>query len=162
MQVPSPTEKDILRTVKLVPLDGQGQLTSLGSIKHASAKCMPCLHWQAGHCWQGALCHRCHVGHPGNQLTRVRPSREARNRIRKRQRMVVEVASMSPELAYLLVPTGCSDLVGGSAGSLTGPDGESANQAGSSTSRDLPPHAPVRESEVDILEALMNGVVIRL
>lgn len=66
-----------------IPLNEHGELTSLGSIQHASGKCLPCLFWFKGACAKAVQCSYCHVKHPGQKNKRIRPSKKTRVHMRK-------------------------------------------------------------------------------
>jgi len=75
----------------------QGEWASVGSIKHESGLCSPCLFWFRESCSKGILCNYCHFRHPGQKSKRIRPSRKARLQMRaeaESQAMVAAVESM--------------------------------------------------------------------
>lgn len=71
-------------TLDLVPLDEAGSYTSVGSIGHANGDCKPCAYWFKGVCAHGVMCRRCHIVHSGQKSKRLRPSKQARQRIRQK------------------------------------------------------------------------------
>lgn len=62
-----------------IPLDPQGNLTSLGSILHGdtphSGTCKPCLFFCKGRCSKGHLCIHCHLPHPAQEVEQLRRKR---------------------------------------------------------------------------------------
>jgi len=67
-----------------IPVDHEGRLTSVGTLKHADGQCKPCLFWFEGKCKRSVLCSYCHVVHRGQTRKRIRPSK------RYREKMAVE------------------------------------------------------------------------
>lgn len=67
-----------------IPLDADGQVTSLGSIPHlkepAGADCRPCAFLFKGRCLKSELCLYCHFKHPERKPKRLRPSKNTRMR----------------------------------------------------------------------------------
>jgi len=65
-----------------MPLDEQGEMTSVGSISHRNGSCRQCLfhHTKVG-CQNGILCDFCHFSH--SRKTKSRPGRGKRDRYRK-------------------------------------------------------------------------------
>lgn len=61
-----------------IPRNDQGQLASLGSIRHASGKCSPCIFWFNSSCMKGLSCTYCHFKHKGQKFKRIRPSKKTR------------------------------------------------------------------------------------
>lgn len=82
LQTPEQLPPDVLQNI---PRDSSGQLTSVGSIAHADSSCSPCAYWFKGVCAHGVACRHCHLVHDGQKRKRLRPSKQARQRIRKRQ-----------------------------------------------------------------------------
>jgi hypothetical protein len=66
----------------LVPRNERGQLSSVGSISHASGQCCPCLFWFKGVCAKGLHCSYCHMWHKGQKNKRIRPSKKTRKQMR--------------------------------------------------------------------------------
>lgn len=77
----SPTEQDTL--LRQVPRDTSGKITSIGSIRHGTAECLPCLFWFKGTCAKGVRCTYCHFRHKGQKKKRIRPSKSTRLRLRE-------------------------------------------------------------------------------
>jgi len=66
-----------------IPRDASGNLTSVGSIGHATGQCSPCAYWFKNICKYKVDCHYCHFIHPGQKSKRLRPSKQTRMRLRK-------------------------------------------------------------------------------
>jgi len=76
---------DIETLKKSIPLDSDGNFTSLGSAGHASGNCKVCLfaHSKAG-CTNGMYCNFCHHYHKRpKRKNKLRPSKGKRDRYRK-------------------------------------------------------------------------------
>jgi len=73
---------NIQNLLPLVPRNERGQLSSLGSISHASGQCCPCLFWFRGVCAKGVHCSYCHMWHKGQRNKRIRPSKKTRKQMR--------------------------------------------------------------------------------
>lgn len=71
-------DQDLSRLISQIPHNSQGQLTSIGSIEHASNTCKPCLFWFQGTCSKGVLCTYCHMAHKGQRTKRIRPGKKMR------------------------------------------------------------------------------------
>lgn len=65
-----------------VPRNDQGEISSIGSILHASNTCSPCLFWFRKSCSKSIQCGYCHFRHAGQKNKRIRPSRKARLQMR--------------------------------------------------------------------------------
>uniref|UniRef100_A0A7S0AEE1 C3H1-type domain-containing protein n=1 Tax=Pyrodinium bahamense TaxID=73915 RepID=A0A7S0AEE1_9DINO len=76
-----PAQGDLLARI---PRNENGELTSIGSICHEVGGCNPCPHWFKGVCANGLACKHCHFLHDGQRPRRLRPSKQARARLRKR------------------------------------------------------------------------------
>jgi len=76
----SPEEVQELKSK--MPLDEQGEMTSVGSCLHGGGSCRPCLfqNTKVG-CHNGILCDFCHLPH--NRKTKPRPCKGKRERYRK-------------------------------------------------------------------------------
>mmetsp|Transcript_17183 Transcript_17183/g.46543 ORF Transcript_17183/g.46543 Transcript_17183/m.46543 type:complete len:353 (-) Transcript_17183:311-1369(-) len=62
-----------------IPRYATGEISSLGSFKHASQKCLPCLFWNRKTCSRGLRCEYCHILH---EKKRSRPSKKTRVHLR--------------------------------------------------------------------------------
>lgn len=80
---------EALELLARVPQNSAGELTSVGSIKHAEGNCDPCAYWFKGMCTHGVECRHCHVLHAGQRARRLRPSKSARHRARHRMQRAV-------------------------------------------------------------------------
>ncbi|CAJ1358511.1 unnamed protein product [Effrenium voratum] len=89
---PPPLEAEILEEI---PLDEEGQLTSIGSVLHGSGECRPCafLGSERRPCSNGAACLFCHLPHD--------PRRKVR--LGRRKRLVPRSARPLSTLATLAV-----------------------------------------------------------
>jgi len=58
------------------------QYASIGSIKHNSGDCSPCLFWFRRSCAKGVHCDYCHFRHKGQRNKRIRPSKKTRMQMR--------------------------------------------------------------------------------
>mmetsp|Transcript_80355 Transcript_80355/g.186589 ORF Transcript_80355/g.186589 Transcript_80355/m.186589 type:complete len:320 (-) Transcript_80355:111-1070(-) len=67
-----------------IPRNERGELTSIGSIGHEAGQCNACPFWFKGVCLNGLACRNCHFLHDGQRPRRLRPSKQARERLRKR------------------------------------------------------------------------------
>jgi len=63
-----------------VPKNDEGKFSSVGSIGHARADCMPCAYWFRGFCKFSVTCKYCHFSHEGQKKKRLRPSKVTRQR----------------------------------------------------------------------------------
>eukprot|EP00747_Dinoflagellata_sp_TGD_P154394 gnl/TRDRNA2_/TRDRNA2_177496_c0_seq17.p1 gnl/TRDRNA2_/TRDRNA2_177496_c0~~gnl/TRDRNA2_/TRDRNA2_177496_c0_seq17.p1 ORF type:complete len:309 (-),score=44.06 gnl/TRDRNA2_/TRDRNA2_177496_c0_seq17:133-1059(-) len=69
-----------------IPLNEDGELTSVGSIKHDRGQCRPCAYWFRSVCAHSILCRHCHLTHDGRKSGKgLRPSKQSRQRMRARQ-----------------------------------------------------------------------------
>lgn len=57
-------------------------MPSIGSIAHASGKCIPCILWFQLKCTKGVYCRYCHLLHPGQKKKRIRRSKNVRFALR--------------------------------------------------------------------------------
>jgi len=57
-------------------------VVSIGSAKHATGECSPCLFWFRKSCAKGAHCDYCHFRHKGQRNKRIRPSKKTRMQMR--------------------------------------------------------------------------------
>lgn len=62
-----------------IPRYPTGEISSLGSFKHASQNCLPCLFWNRKTCSRGLRCEYCHILH---EKKRSRPSKKTRVHLR--------------------------------------------------------------------------------
>jgi len=92
-----------------IPRKTDGALTSVGSIGHESGNCRPCAYWFKGICSQSLACSSCHMTHDGQKCKRLRPSKQARMRMRARNQaftdLVAETDDPEPESADLCAQT---------------------------------------------------------
>eukprot|EP00747_Dinoflagellata_sp_TGD_P170061 gnl/TRDRNA2_/TRDRNA2_200655_c0_seq1.p1 gnl/TRDRNA2_/TRDRNA2_200655_c0~~gnl/TRDRNA2_/TRDRNA2_200655_c0_seq1.p1 ORF type:complete len:390 (+),score=39.60 gnl/TRDRNA2_/TRDRNA2_200655_c0_seq1:54-1172(+) len=65
-----------------IPRNDRGEVSSIGSIKHASNQCSPCLFWFRKSCAKGINCDYCHFRHKGQRNKRIRPSKKTRMQMR--------------------------------------------------------------------------------
>jgi hypothetical protein len=67
------TLESVVVSEEEIPRDEWGNLTSIGSIKHACKECKPCVfHYHAGRvCANGINCEFCHFWHPRKHRTRA-------------------------------------------------------------------------------------------
>lgn len=65
-----------------IPRNQKGKLTSLGSIRHKTGNCSPCLFWFRQCCTKGVNCDYCHIRHKGQKNKRIRPSKKTRMQMR--------------------------------------------------------------------------------
>lgn len=65
-----------------IPRNDEGQITTLGSLRHGSGDCSPCVFWFQNACVKGMLCSYCHFRHAGQRTKRIRPSKRTRQRLR--------------------------------------------------------------------------------
>jgi len=69
-----------------VPRDPNGELTSVGSLKHEDKDCMPCLFWMRTRCKHGLLCTYCHMEqHRNDKFKPIRASKTTRERQQKKR-----------------------------------------------------------------------------
>lgn len=61
------------------PGDDESEIASLGSAKHSTGECSPCIFWFKHQCAKGAQCRYCHLAHKGQKNKRIRPSKRTRN-----------------------------------------------------------------------------------
>jgi len=67
-----------------VPRNSNGELTSVGSLKHEDKTCQPCLFWLQLGCKKGVLCTYCHLEkHLDDKPKSIRASKRARDRLKK-------------------------------------------------------------------------------
>eukprot|EP00441_Pelagodinium_beii_P036682 CAMPEP_0197627010 /NCGR_PEP_ID=MMETSP1338-20131121/5745_1 /TAXON_ID=43686 ORGANISM="Pelagodinium beii, Strain RCC1491" /NCGR_SAMPLE_ID=MMETSP1338 /ASSEMBLY_ACC=CAM_ASM_000754 /LENGTH=205 /DNA_ID=CAMNT_0043197619 /DNA_START=55 /DNA_END=672 /DNA_ORIENTATION=- len=74
-----------------IPRNENGDLTSAGSIKHASGQCVPCIFWFRGQCRKKLNCTHCHFIHPGQKPKRHKPTNRARHLIRVNKEMLEQL-----------------------------------------------------------------------
>jgi hypothetical protein len=55
---------------------------SIGSSKHHTGECSPCVFWLKRSCVKGVECDYCHMQHQGQKYKRIRPSKRTRRRLR--------------------------------------------------------------------------------
>jgi len=77
-------ELDKNGTLAQIPRKAGGELSSVGSILHAEAKCSPCAYWFKGICKYSIGCTYCHYVHEGQKSKRLRASKQTRMRIKRR------------------------------------------------------------------------------
>lgn len=69
---------------KHVPLDANGQMTSIGSVIHFKPEigthCRPCIFWSKGRCGKAHCCLYCHYRHANVERKRLRASKATRER----------------------------------------------------------------------------------
>jgi len=88
---PTPADLLVLRALPstdlqhLVPLDEDGEPTSVGSFAHECGDCIPCIYRSRGLCVRGMNCDFCHVRHSTLKCKRPRPPKHVRERLRRRE-----------------------------------------------------------------------------
>lgn len=85
-----------------VPRDSNGELTSIGSLKHEDNACSPCLFWKQHRCKKGMLCEFCHMEqHRNEKVKSIRASKSTRERQKalaeRAARLLVHVRASSVE-----------------------------------------------------------------
>lgn len=91
-------ELDAEGKLSLIPRNGHDVLSSLGSIGHEENNCsQPCAYWFKGICKYGVACAYCHFTHEGQKMKRLRPSKQTRMRIRRRDGFGSETGCNSSE-----------------------------------------------------------------
>jgi len=85
LAVPIIMELDKAGLLAQVPRNQAGALTSVGSIGHENGTCRPCAYWFKGICARDIVCMHCHLTHEGQKSKRLRPSKQARARMRARK-----------------------------------------------------------------------------
>jgi len=65
-----------------IPRSDKGNISSIGSTKHDTGECSPCLFWFKNQCAKGLLCDYCHFRHSGQKNKRIRPSKRSRMQMR--------------------------------------------------------------------------------
>jgi hypothetical protein len=73
-----------------IPRGSTGELASVGSLRHASQDCSPCAYWFKGLCKYSICCTYCHLMHDCQKSKRLRPSKQARMRMRRWEAQKVE------------------------------------------------------------------------
>jgi len=69
-----------------VPRNSNGELSSIGALKHELKACQPCLFWRQASCTKGLLCTYCHLDkHLDEKSKSIRPSKSTRERLKKRR-----------------------------------------------------------------------------
>eukprot|EP00747_Dinoflagellata_sp_TGD_P170875 gnl/TRDRNA2_/TRDRNA2_203594_c0_seq1.p1 gnl/TRDRNA2_/TRDRNA2_203594_c0~~gnl/TRDRNA2_/TRDRNA2_203594_c0_seq1.p1 ORF type:complete len:322 (-),score=48.06 gnl/TRDRNA2_/TRDRNA2_203594_c0_seq1:93-992(-) len=82
----------------LIPRNEDGELTSVGSMRHHEQGCTPCLFWFRNTCAKSIQCGYCHFVHKEQKTRRIRPSKKTRqlmkeaDEIEMQERIVVESA----------------------------------------------------------------------
>lgn len=82
-----------------LPVDEQGQPTTVGSLLHESGRCKPCLYRDASEvCADGLLCRFCHLSHKARQRrrTKLRPCKGKRDRYRKLVSRIADTIKADP------------------------------------------------------------------
>lgn len=89
---------DLRKLMDKIPVDSEGQPTSLGSMHHSARKCNPCLYFctPAG-CPTGVLCTECHIPHI--RKNGYRPCKAKRDRQKMKAAREASNASLPSELA---------------------------------------------------------------
>lgn len=83
-------ELEAAGVLEQVPRDDDGRLTSVGAISHRFGQCTPCAYWFKGICKFSVKCTYCHFVHEGQKSKRLRPPKQTRMRMRRRQLMAME------------------------------------------------------------------------
>jgi len=65
-----------------IPRNDRGEISSIGSIGHATNECSPCIFWFKKSCAKGLHCDYCHFQHKGQRNKRIRPSKKTRMQMR--------------------------------------------------------------------------------
>eukprot|EP00930_Biecheleria_cincta_P083006 TRINITY_DN72649_c0_g1_i1.p1 TRINITY_DN72649_c0_g1~~TRINITY_DN72649_c0_g1_i1.p1 ORF type:complete len:272 (-),score=32.65 TRINITY_DN72649_c0_g1_i1:249-1064(-) len=66
-----------------IPRNDEGEITSIGSLKHSLGTCTPCIFWFRGNCRNSLSCMFCHLRHPGQKGKRHKPNKRARQLMRQ-------------------------------------------------------------------------------
>ncbi|CAJ1393608.1 unnamed protein product [Effrenium voratum] len=109
---PPPLEAEILEEI---PLDEEGQLTSIGSVLHGSGECRPCafLGSERRPCSNGAACLFCHLPHDPRR--KVRLGRRKRREMRSGAEAALAAANgdiaPAPRYIPIALPVGCAEMV---------------------------------------------------
>lgn len=92
------SEAELEELLACVPLDEQGNPTSVGSISHATGKCKRCLFvsTKVG-CVNGVLCPFCHFPH--SRKKPMRPNKEKRNRFNRFLAAMSDLVEQDPSIA---------------------------------------------------------------
>lgn len=77
-------DPEIAEILAQIPRDEAGRLTSMGSVGHEDGDCTPCPFWFKGVCLRSLACRHCHFMHEGQRPRRLRPSKQGRQRLKKR------------------------------------------------------------------------------
>eukprot|EP00747_Dinoflagellata_sp_TGD_P165305 gnl/TRDRNA2_/TRDRNA2_186401_c0_seq1.p1 gnl/TRDRNA2_/TRDRNA2_186401_c0~~gnl/TRDRNA2_/TRDRNA2_186401_c0_seq1.p1 ORF type:complete len:488 (-),score=55.50 gnl/TRDRNA2_/TRDRNA2_186401_c0_seq1:64-1422(-) len=77
----APAIRPDLKDAPRGPEDTNGEFPSVGSEKHVSGECLPCVYWFKGICANGKDCRHCHFLHEGQKNKRIRPSKQTRQRL---------------------------------------------------------------------------------
>lgn len=66
-----------------IPRNEDGEITSVGSLKHSLGTCSPCIFWFRGNCLKSLRCTHCHFRHPGQKTRRHKPNKRHRQLLRE-------------------------------------------------------------------------------
>eukprot|EP00747_Dinoflagellata_sp_TGD_P214258 gnl/TRDRNA2_/TRDRNA2_87143_c0_seq1.p1 gnl/TRDRNA2_/TRDRNA2_87143_c0~~gnl/TRDRNA2_/TRDRNA2_87143_c0_seq1.p1 ORF type:complete len:413 (-),score=64.13 gnl/TRDRNA2_/TRDRNA2_87143_c0_seq1:46-1284(-) len=69
--------------VHMIPRNDEGEISSVGSIRHHEGDCTPCLFWFRNNCAKGVQCNYCHFRHKDQRNKRIRPSKKTRQLMRE-------------------------------------------------------------------------------
>merc|ERR1712129_42871 len=79
-----------------VPRNSDGELTSIGTLKHEQNDCQPCLFWIQLSCKKGLLCTYCHLQtHLGDEPKTIRASKSTRDRRKRREQAAKQPLELS-------------------------------------------------------------------
>eukprot|EP00418_Pyrodinium_bahamense_P081715 CAMPEP_0179063002 /NCGR_PEP_ID=MMETSP0796-20121207/27213_1 /TAXON_ID=73915 /ORGANISM="Pyrodinium bahamense, Strain pbaha01" /LENGTH=233 /DNA_ID=CAMNT_0020759915 /DNA_START=57 /DNA_END=758 /DNA_ORIENTATION=- len=62
----------------ILPRSPDGEVLSVGSMLHYSARCKPCIFWFQNLCTKSIYCVYCHIAHEGQKKKKIRPSKSTR------------------------------------------------------------------------------------
>lgn len=80
-----PADPELQAFYARIPLNEKGELTSVGSLSHATGRCFPCIFHFQFTCIKGVCCSYCHLTHPNLKKKRIRPSKKTRQEIKAMQ-----------------------------------------------------------------------------
>lgn len=76
------TNAQLAELIARMPVNENGETSSVGSLAHLAGNCRPCATFARGACSEGILCHRCHFLHGAKPSAAKRPSKNKRNQYR--------------------------------------------------------------------------------
>mmetsp|Transcript_9685 Transcript_9685/g.30139 ORF Transcript_9685/g.30139 Transcript_9685/m.30139 type:complete len:316 (-) Transcript_9685:51-998(-) len=99
--------------LRQIPRNAEGEMTSVGSVLHATGECSPCVFWFKNSCSKSIKCSYCHFMHRGQKNKRIRPSKQTRMQMKGRERECLD--------AHGGATAGNEDPCYAEAGALSGP-----------------------------------------